>query len=123
MFRYIVCFSLVLLSQVTQAQAVIEKGVVLDKITHLPIAGASVFINASGIGTVSATDGSFNVSKFIQAQFAHPVLTIVAIGYETVNYNLANVRGEIVIYMNPVVKELETVTVTAAEKTGWEKYG
>jgi hypothetical protein len=123
MFRYIVCFSLVLLSQVTQAQAVIEKGVVLDKITHLPIAGASVFINASGIGTVSATDGSFNVSKFIQAQFAHPVLTIAAIGYETVNYNLANVRGEIVIYMNPVVKELETVTVTAAEKNGWEKYG
>ena len=123
MFRYIVCFSLVLLSQVTQAQAVIEKGVVLDKITHQPIAGASVFINASGIGTVSATDGIFNVSKFIQAQFAHPVLTIAAIGYETVNYNLANVRGEIVIYMNPVVKELETVTVTAAEKNGWEKYG
>ena len=25
--------------------------------------------------------------------------------------------------MNPVVKELETVTVTAAEKNGWEKYG
>ncbi len=123
MFRYIVCFAWVLLSQVTQAQDVIGKGVVLDKITNQPIAGASVFINASGIGTVSATDGIFNVSKFIQAQFAHPVLTIAAIGYETVNYNLANAKGDIVIYMNPMVKELEIVTVTAAEKNGWEKYG
>ncbi len=105
MFRYIVCFAWVLLSQVTQAQDVIGKGVVLDKITNQPIAGASVFINASGIGTVSATDGIFNVSKFIQAQFAHPVLTIAAIGYETVNYNLANAKGDIVIYMNPMVKE------------------
>lgn len=123
MFRYIVCIAWVLLSEVTYAQALIEKAVVLDKITHQPISGASVFINASGIGTVSANDGSFNFSKFIQAKFAHPVLTIAAIGYETVNYNLTNAKGEIVIYMNPVVKELETVTVNAAEKNGWEKYG
>lgn len=121
--RFLICFVWMLLFQTTFAQSIVEKGLVLDKLTNQPITGASVFINASGIGAVCASDGSFNLSKFIQAQFGHSVLTIVAMGYETANFNLANHKGAVVIYLNPIVKELETVTVTAAEKNGWEKYG
>ena len=120
---FIICFACMLLLQPSYAQANLEKGVLLDKLTNQPIAGASVFINASGIGTVSASDGTFNVSKFIQAQFGHPVLTIAAIGYETATYNLVNMKGALVIYLIPLVRELQTVTVKAAEKNGWEKYG
>ena len=123
LYRSLICLAWVLLFHVTYAQAIGERGLVLDKSTNQPIAGASVFINASGIGSVCGADGSFNLSKFIHAQFGHPVLTIVAMGYETSNFNLANHKGVVVIYLNPIVKELETVTVNAAEKNGWEKYG
>jgi len=121
--RYLIYLACILLFQSSSAQSFTEKGVLLDKLTNQPIAGASVFINASGIGTISASDGTFNLSKFIQAQFGHPVLTIVAIGYQTATYNLANTKGALVIYLNPLVRELQTVTVTAAEKNGWVKYG
>ena len=121
--RFLICFVCILLFQSSYAQATAEKGILLDKLTNQPIAGASVFINASGIGTISGSDGRFDLSKFIQAQFGHPVLTIAAIGYETANYNLANAKGVVVIYLNPLVRELQTVTVKAAEKNGWEKYG
>lgn len=122
-FRYLICFVWLLLFQTIHAQTILDKGLVLDKLTNQPIAGASVFINASGIGTVCGADGSFNLSKFIQAQFGRPVLTIVAMGYETTTYNLLNQDGLVVIYLNPIVKELQTVTVSAAVKNGWEKYG
>jgi hypothetical protein len=121
--RFLICFVCILLFQSSYAQANAEKGLLLDKLTNQPIVGASVFINASGIGTISGSDGRFDLSKFIQAQFGHPVLTIAAMGYETATYNFANAKGAVVIYMNPLVRELETVTVNAAIKNGWEKYG
>jgi hypothetical protein len=112
-----------MLFQSSIAQATEEKGLLLDKLTNQPIAGASVFINSSGIGTVSGSDGRFDLSKFIKAKFEYPVLTIAVMGYETATYNLANAKGDVVIYLNPLVRELETVTVNAAIKNGWEKYG
>jgi hypothetical protein len=121
--RFLICFVCILLFQSGYAQTNLEKGLLLDKLTNQPISGASVFINASGIGTISASDGRFDLSKFIQAQFGHPVLTIAVMGYETATYNLANAKGDVVIYLNPLVRELETVTVYAAIKNGWEKYG
>jgi hypothetical protein len=121
--RFLICFVCILLFQSGYAQTNLEKGLLLDKLTNQPISGASVFINSSGIGTTSGSDGRFDLSKFIQAQFGYPVLTIATMGYETVTYNLANAKGAVVIYLNPLVRELQTVTVKAAEKNGWEKYG
>jgi hypothetical protein len=120
---YIICFACILQLQFSYAQSIIEKGLLLDKLTNQPIVGASVFINSSAIGAVSGSDGTFNLLKFIQAQIEKPILTIVAIGYETEKYNLVNSTGRVVIYLKPKVRELETVTVRAAEKNGWEKYG
>ena len=120
---FVICFACILLFQSSIAQATEEKGLLLDKLTNQPIAGASVFINSSGIGTVSDSDGRFDLSKFIKAKFEYPVLTIAVMGYETATYNLANAKGDVVIYLNPLVRELETVTVNAAIKNGWEKYG
>ncbi len=121
--RFLICFVCILLFQSSIAQATEEKGLLLDKLTNQPIAGASVFINSSGIGTVSGSDGRFDLSKFIKTKFEYPVLTIAVMGYETATYNLANAKGDVVIYLNPLVRELETVTVNAAIKNGWEKYG
>jgi hypothetical protein len=120
---FVICFACILLFQSSIAQATEEKGLLLDKLTNQPIAGASVFINSSGIGTVSGSDGKFDLSKFIKTKFEYPVLTIAVMGYETATYNLANAKGDVVIYLNPLVRELETVTVNAAIKNGWEKYG
>jgi hypothetical protein len=120
---FIIYFACMLLFQSSYAQSNAQKGLLLDKLTKQPIAGASVFINASGIGTITASDGTFDLSKFIEAQFGHPVLTIAAMGYKTTTYNLANSKDALVIYLIPLVRELQTVTVKAAEKNGWEKYG
>jgi hypothetical protein len=120
---FIIYFACMLLFQSSYAQSNAQKGLLLDKLTNQPIAGASVFINASGIGTITASDGTFDLSKFIEAQFGHPVLTIAAMGYKTTTYNLANSKDALVIYLIPLVRELQTVTVKAAEKNGWEKYG
>ena len=70
---FIIYFACMLLFQSSYAQANAEKGLLLDKLTNQPIAGASVFINSSGIGTISGSDGRFDLSKFIQAQFGYPV--------------------------------------------------
>ena len=120
---FIIYFACLLLFQFSYAQSNAQKGLLLDKLTNQPIAGASVFINASGIGTITASDGTFDLSKFIEAQFGHPVLTIAAMGYKTTTYNLTNSKDALVIYLIPLVRELQTVTVKAAEKNGWEKYG
>ncbi len=120
---FIIYFASMLLFQSSYAQSNAQKGLLLDKLTNQPIAGASVFINASGIGTITASDGTFDLSKFIEAQFGHPVLTIAAMGYKTTTYNLTNSKDALVIYLIPLVRELQTVTVKAAEKNGWEKYG
>ena len=110
-----------LLLQPSYAQTNLEKGLLLDQLTKQPVAGASVFINSSAIGAVSGSDGTFNLLKFKQAQIEKPILTIVAIGYETEKYSLVSSNAPVVIYLKPKVKELETVTVNAAEKNGWEK--
>ncbi|MEY4458975.1 MAG: hypothetical protein RIT38_180 [Bacteroidota bacterium] len=105
------------------AQERVDKGWVLDAFTKEPIAGASVFINASGIGTVCDAAGQFSLSKFIQANLGNTNLTIAAIGYETAIYHLTSNSGKVVILLKPIVRDLETVTVRASEKNGWQKYG
>lgn len=113
-----------LISSLTSiAQVKIDKGLVLDQSTKQPIVGASVFINASGIGAICDANGQFNLNKFVQANLGNPNLTIAAVGYETATYNLITRTGDVVIYLKPLVRELETVVVHAAEKNGWEKYG
>ncbi len=112
-----------ILSQTVLAQVNVDRGLVLDQSTKQPIAGASIFINASGIGTVSDINGAFSLSRFIQANLGNPNLTIAAVGYETATYNIITRTGEVVIYLKPLVRELQTVVVYAAEKNGWQKYG
>ena len=112
-----------ILSQTASAQVKVDRGLVLDESTKQPIAGASVFINASGIGAICDANGQFSLNRFIQANLGNPNLTIAAVGYETATYNLITRTGDVVIYLKPLVRELETVVVHAAEKNGWEKYG
>lgn len=121
--RYLFCFACTLLFQYSYAQSTAEKGLLLDSFTNQPIAGASIFFNSSAIGVISGLDGTFNLSIFKQAAFQQPTITIVSIGYEIEKFNLANTKGPVVIYLKPKVNALETVTVNAADKNGWEKYG
>lgn len=112
-----------ILSQTASAQVKVDRGLVIDESTKQPVAGASVFINASGIGTICDANGQFSLNRFIQANLGNPNLTIAAVGYETATYNLITRTGDVIIYLKPLVRELETVVVHAAEKNGWQKYG
>lgn len=124
MYRlFIILFCNFLFCASLNAQERVDKGWVLDAFTKEPVAGASVFINASGIGTVCDAAGQFSLSKFIQANLGNTNLTIAAIGYETAIYHLTSNSGKVVILLKPIVRDLETVTVRASEKNGWQKYG
>jgi hypothetical protein len=119
-FLAFICF---LFCTTTKAQLVIENGQVLDMSTKQPIAGASVFINASGIGTICDVNGQFSLNKFIQANLGNTNLTIAAVGYETAVYSLKTKSENVTIFLKPLVRELQTVVVQSAEKNGWQKYG
>lgn len=119
-FLALICF---LFCTTTKAQLVIENGQVLDMSTKKPIAGASVFINASGIGTICDVNGQFSLNKFIQANLGNTNLTIAAVGYETATYSLKTKSENVTIFLKPLVRELQTVVVQSAEKNGWQKYG
>lgn len=120
---FLILFCNFFFSASLNAQEMVDKGWVLDAFTKEPVAGASVFINASGIGTVCDAAGQFSLSKFIQANLGNPNLTIAAMGYETAIYHLTSNSGKVVILLKPMVRDLETVTVRASEKNGWQKYG
>lgn len=120
---FIIFFCNFFFSAFLNAQERIEKGFVLDALTKQPIAGASVFINASGIGTICDVNGQFSLNKFVQANLGNTNLTIAAVGYETATYSLKTKSENVTIFLKPLIRELQTVVVQSAEKNGWQKYG
>lgn len=97
------------------------KGLVLDSEKDQPLAGASVFLSNTSIGTVANAKGNFELS-IPAGKFD---LIISSIGYETYSQTIktAEVPEFITIKLKPKAKELETIVVVPFEKDGWEKWG
>ncbi|HEY0068245.1 MAG TPA: carboxypeptidase-like regulatory domain-containing protein [Flavisolibacter sp.] len=96
-------------------------GVVLDAEKNSPVAGASVYLNNTSVGTTTGQQGSFALNV-PQGKFE---LIVSSIGYQTYNLplSLSNLPDTLVIRLRPRAKELENVVVEAYEKEGWEKWG
>ncbi len=97
------------------------RGLVLDAEKNTPLAGASVFLNTTSVGTVSNSQGQFELA--IPAGRFELVTT--SIGYERNVQNLSAVADtqRLNIRLQPKATELENVTVGAYEKDGWAKWG
>lgn len=88
----------------------IIKGTILDKETKIPIIAATVYFNATSIGSHTDEKGFFKLD--IRNIISMP-LTISALGYYSVNITDYSPDRDIVIYLTPKVFELKEVVVKA----------
>ncbi len=97
------------------------RGKVVDKENSRPLAGASIFLNNTSIGTTSNEAGLFELN--IPA--GKYDLVISSIGFETRNLVIESMDIPSFLEIKLTVKapEMETVVITSYEKDGWEKYG
>ena len=102
---------------------IVLTGKVIDKISGLPLQGASVFAQNTTFGEASKEDGSFKL-KLPSGGYE---LIVTYTGYETfvTRVNNSNNGNNLVIELKLKEKELQEVSVTFSTevKDGWEKYG
>jgi hypothetical protein len=96
-------------------------GVVKSADNGQPVAGASVFLNNTSVGTVTSNTGAFNLNLPI-GKFD---LVISSIGYITQVKTISSQEStdHFIIQLQPEVKELQAVVVEPFEKDGWAKWG
>jgi len=96
------------------------KGVVTDKESGQPVAGASIFLNNTSVGTTSGSSGEFSFA----VPFGKFDLVVSSIGYQTYSSTLSSAGTPFLkVLLEPKAKELETVVIEPIEKNGWEKWG
>src|SRR5687768_2549230 len=87
-------------------------GIIKDKESNQPIAGASVFLNNTSVGTASTKAGTFELNV-PSGKFE---LIISSIGYETYTATISEETAYLNISLLPKAKELATVIIEPIEK-------
>jgi hypothetical protein len=96
------------------------KGILVNAGSDRAIAGASVFLSNTSVGTISNTNGEFEL--LVPAGRYDVVVSFV--GYETVLRTITGKTDErLKIEMTTKAKVLDDVVVGTFEKNGWERYG
>lgn len=97
-------------------------GKVTDSATGKPIAGCSVYLNNTSIGTVTATDGVFLLKGISRGRSD---LVVSAIGYTTYVLPLRgdSLPGELKVRLRQNATELSAFTVESWMKDGWKQWG
>ncbi|MBZ4190292.1 carboxypeptidase-like regulatory domain-containing protein [Niabella beijingensis] len=115
----LIAFVYCLWIQVAAAQHRLS-GIVVDGDANLPVAGASVFLNNTSTGTVTAADGSFTLADAPSGE-----LVVSSVGYETLVYTVKPDAMELRLrfVLKPKIKELENVVVGGYISETWEKWG
>lgn len=99
------------------------RGTVRDSTTKRPIAGATVFINNTTVGTSTTDNGVFSFGVYPVGKVE---VVVTALGYQTVVFErYAAQSGDIDIdaLLSPKLFEIDEVVVTPFEKDGWAKWG
>ena len=119
--RFLFVLIILLTRYTADAQAEIN-GRVVQEGTGEAVAGASVFINNSSIGTVTATDGSFVLHNIPAGKYD---LIVSAVGYETLVYALRPERTALKLRfeMHTKVTEMQNVVVGGYITETWAKWG
>ncbi|MCD2426042.1 carboxypeptidase-like regulatory domain-containing protein [Niabella pedocola] len=114
LIAFFCCCVLPASTQRTVAGRVVAEG------TGQPIAGISVFINNSVVGTSTASDGSFRLTNVPAGD-----LIVSGVSFESIVYTVKpgeaplNLRFE----LKPKVKELDNITIGGYVTESWEKWG
>lgn len=105
-FTFIVCASILLLSNTTYAQDKVVTGVVKDLSDGSPLPGVNVLIKGTNVGTISNFDGEFTLTLTEDAQ----ELFISYIGYKPQTIAISG-RSKINVDLEVDVEQLEEVVV------------
>lgn len=97
----------VLVKETVQLQDMIVSGVVTDKATGQPIAGASIQVKGSRAGVTTDGNGHYSINVPNDA-----TLVITSVGYQDAEIPV-NGRSQISVSLDPAVTGLNTVVVTA----------
>jgi hypothetical protein len=116
---YSTCF-LLLLCVAGNSQTLL-KGVVVDEEKNRPISNASVFLNTTTFGTVTNSQGSFEL-LIPNGKYE---LIVSSIGYDTYNETINTDKAPdfVTIRLKVKTQVMETVVVEPYEKDGWNKWG
>jgi hypothetical protein len=115
---YSICF--LLFSFIANSQKLL-KGVILDSEKNKPIPNASVFLNTTSFGTVTNSQGNFELT-IPNGKYD---LIVSSIGYDTYNQTISTdkISDFITIKLKTKSQVMETVVVEPYEKDGWQKWG
>lgn len=97
-------------------------GTISNAVTGIRIPNASVFINGTSRGSISKTDGSFELNDIPKGTYE---LVVSSVGYQTIVFPFSADSLPMMLHFRLEAKaeELEAVTVTPYEKNGWRKWG
>lgn len=97
-------------------------GTVLNARSGQPVPNASIFINGTSKGTVTRSDGNFELTGIHKGNFE---LVVSSVGFQTAVYSLSSDTLPLVltVKLEPRAAELDSVTIMPWEKNGWKKYG
>lgn len=89
------------------------RGIVLDEKSQKPLAGVSVFINKTGIGTTTNEKGEFHLKYFTKIK-ENDTLDFSSIGYITSRISFAELKAnKYIVLLSESVELIEGVTVTS----------
>ena len=103
-FRVLVCL-MMFVSFSAYAQKNNVSGVVVDKNTNEPVAGAALMVKGTSTGTVSNPDGTYTIKAG-----ADDVIVCQFFGYKTLEVNVAN-RAKVDFALEEDVETLEATVV------------
>jgi len=103
-------------------QAQTFKSTVVNAQNKQPIADVSVFISNTSVGTTTALNGQFELTRFPSGRFD---LVISCVGYETkvINTTSIEILSIKIIELQPKINQLDEVVLEPYEKNGWDKWG
>lgn len=120
--KYILFIVLFLCSTLpVAAQGTSLKGLILDRDLKEPLPGVHVFLNQTTIGTITDSEGRFELTNVPPGDH---VLIASMIGFKRISIRLSRVLkkdGEIKLEMDPIVLKLDEITVTAEKPKEWLK--
>ena len=123
-YLVIICTIFYSLNVLAQESHYNVSGKVIDKISHAPLAGASVFAQNTTFGVATDADGNFK----LRVPNGGYDLIVTFSGYETEIVRISNSiaqQGSLTLEARPKEKSLAEVSVIATNevKDGWKKYG
>lgn len=101
-------FGLLVVTNFTWAQSRQIKGIVVEE-TNSPLPGASILVKGTETGTTTGVDGRFSLTLPGNSKS----LSVSSVGYITTEIEITNSMSDITIRLEPDVKNLGEVVVTA----------